>query len=205
MGDLSLEKVSETYLDVLKEIGNIGAGNAMTALSQMLNCKVDMKVPQVKLLDFNEVGALMGGEEQVMVGVFLGVEGDITGSMMFLVEQGSAKHLLHKIMGDMVQQEGFSEIEFSAMQEIGNIITGAYLNSLSMMTNLTIIPTPPSLTLDMAGAILSVVLVQLGQMGDHALVIETEFLAEDDDIKGHFFLVPDPGSLEIILSAVGVE
>ena len=72
MGDLSLEKVSETYLDVLKEIGNIGAGNAMTALSQMLNCKVDMKVPQVKLLDFNEVGALMGGEEQVMVGVFLG-------------------------------------------------------------------------------------------------------------------------------------
>lgn len=83
MGDLSLEKVSETYLDVLKEIGNIGAGNAMTALSQMLNCKVDMKVPQVKLLDFNEVGAMMGGEEQVMVGVFLGVEGDITGSMMF--------------------------------------------------------------------------------------------------------------------------
>ena len=89
MGDLSLEKVSETYLDVLKEIGNIGAGNAMTALSQMLNCKVDMKVPQVKLLDFNEVGALMGGEEQVMIGVFLGVEGDITGSMMFLVEQNS--------------------------------------------------------------------------------------------------------------------
>jgi len=82
MGDLSLEKVSETYLDVLKEIGNIGAGNAMTALSQMLNCKVDMKVPQVKLLDFNEVGALMGGEEQVMVGVFLGVEGDITGIMI---------------------------------------------------------------------------------------------------------------------------
>ena len=116
MGDLSLEKVSETYLDVLKEIGNIGAGNAMTALSQMLNCKVDMKVPQVKLLDFNEVGALMGGEEQVMIGVFLGVEGDITGSMMFLVEQNSAKHLLHKILGDMVQPEGFSEIEFSAMQ-----------------------------------------------------------------------------------------
>ena len=112
MGDLSLEKVSETYLDVLKEIGNIGAGNAMTALSQMLNCKVDMKVPQVKLLDFNEVGALMGGEEQVMIGVFLGVEGDITGSMMFLVEQNSAKHLLHKILGDMVQPEGFSEIVF---------------------------------------------------------------------------------------------
>ena len=117
MGDLSLERVSETYLDVLKEIGNIGAGNAMTALSQMLNCKVDMKVPQVKLLDFNEVGALMGGEEQVMVGVFLGVEGDITGSMMFLVEQGSAKHLLHKIMGDMVQQEGDRQHYYGSLPE----------------------------------------------------------------------------------------
>ena len=199
MGDLSLEKVSETYLDVLKEIGN-----AMTALSQMLNCKVDMKVPQVKLLDFNEVGALMGGEEQVMVGVFLGVEGDITGSMMmFLVEQGSAKHLLHKIMGDMVQQEGFSEIEFSAMQEIGNIITGAYLNSLSMMTNLTIIPTPPSLTLDMAGAILSVPAIEFGTLGDKILLIQSQFY-DEVEIDGYFILVPDIESYPKILTSLGI-
>ena len=203
MGDLSLEKVSETYLDVLKEIGNIGAGNAMTALSQMLNCKVDMKVPQVKLLDFNEVGALMGGEEQVMVGVFLGVEGDITGSMMFLVEQGSAKHLLHKIMGDMVQQEGFSEIEFSAMQEIGNIITGAYLNSLSMLTNLTIIPTPPSLTLDMAGAILSVPAIEFGTLGDKILLIQSQFY-DEVEIDGYFILVPDIESYPKILKSLGI-
>ena len=201
MGDLSLEKVSETYLDVLKEIGNIGAGNAMTALSQMLNCKVDMKVPQVKLLDFNEVGALMGGEEQVMVGVFLGVEGDITGSMMFLVEQGSAKHLLHKIMGDMVQQEGFSEIEFSAMQEIGNIITGAYLNSLSMMTNLTIIPTPPSLTLDMAGAIVPA--IEFGTLGDKILLIQSQFY-DEVEIDGYFILVPDIESYPKILTSLGI-
>ena len=199
MGDLSLEKVSETYLDVLKEIGNIGAGNAMTALSQMLNCKVDMKVPQVKLLDFNEVGALMGGEEQVMVGVFLGVEGDITGSMMFLVEQGSAKHLLHKIMGDMVQQEGFSEIEFSAM----HIITGAYLNSLSMMTNLTIIPTPPSLTLDMAGAILSVPAIEFGTLGDKILLIQSQFY-DEVEIDGYFILVPDIESYPKILTSLGI-
>lgn len=117
----------------------------------------------------------MGGEEQVMIGVFLGVEGDITGSMMFLVEQNSAKHLLHKILGDMVQPEGFSEIEFSAMQEIGNIITGAYLNSLSSLTNLTIIPTPPSLTLDMAGAILSVPAIEFGTLGDKILLIQSQF------------------------------
>lgn len=204
MGDLSLEKVSETYLDVLKEIGNIGAGNAMTALSQMLNCKVDMKVPQVKLLDFNEVGALMGGEEQVMVGVFLGVEGDITGSMMFLVEQSSAKHLLHKILGDMVQQDGFSEIEFSAMKEIGNIITGAYLNSLSMLTNLTIIPTPPSLTLDMAGAILSVPAIEFGTLGDKILLIQSQFY-DEVEIDGYFILVPDIESYPKILSSLGLS
>ena len=196
MGDLSLEKVSETYLDVLKEIGNIGAGNAMTALSQMLNCKVDMKVPQVKLLDFNEVGAL--------IGVFLGVEGDITGSMMFLVEQNSAKHLLHKILGDMVQPEGFSEIEFSAMQEIGNIITGAYLNSLSSLTNLTIIPTPPSLTLDMAGAILSVPAIEFGTLGDKILLIQSQFY-DEVEIDGYFILVPDIESYPKILSSLGIS
>lgn len=83
MADISLENVTQNYFDVLKEIGNIGAGNAMTALSQMLQCKVDMKVPQVRLLEFQEVGSMMGGEEQLMVGVYLAVEGDITGSIMF--------------------------------------------------------------------------------------------------------------------------
>ena len=78
MANMSLEQVTENYYDVLKEIGNIGAGNAMTALSQMLQCKVDMKVPQVRLLEFSEVGDMIGGEEQIMVGVLLGVEGDST-------------------------------------------------------------------------------------------------------------------------------
>ena len=217
MGDLSLEKVSETYLDVLKEIGNIGAGNAMTALSQMLNCKVDMKVPQVKLLDFNEVGALMGGEEQVMVGVFLGVEGDITGSMMFLVEQGSAKHLLHKIMGDMVQQEGFSEIEFSAMQEIGNII--AAINDIASQTNLlalnasieaarageagkgfAVVATP---RWDRAGAILSVPAIEFGTLGDKILLIQSQFY-DEVEIDGYFILVPDIESYPKILTSLGI-
>ena len=94
MGELNLEQVSEQYYDVLKELGNIGAGNAMTALSQMLNCKIDMRVPKVELLEFNQVGEAVGGDEQIMVGVFLGVEGDVTGSMLFLVEVESAKHLI---------------------------------------------------------------------------------------------------------------
>ena len=84
MGFEDLNSISGQYMDILKEIGNIGAGNATTALAQMLQCKVDMKVPQVKLLKFSEVGATMGGEEQIMVGIYLMVEGDITGSIMFL-------------------------------------------------------------------------------------------------------------------------
>ena len=84
-------------------------------------------------------------------------------------------------------------------------LSGAYLNALFNFTQLALLPSIPALAMDMAGAILNVVLVQLGQMGDHALVIETKFISEDDGINGHFFLVPDPGSLETILSAVGVE
>ena len=204
MGEISLEKVTENYFDVLKEIGNIGAGNAMTALSQMLQCKVDMQVPQVKLLDFAEVGEIMGGEEQIMVGVFLGVEGDITGSMMFLVEQASAKHLINKLMMGMAPEgDTFSDIELSAMQEVGNIITGAYLNSLSSLTNLKIFPTPPALTVDMAGAILSVPAIQFGIFCDRILLIQSQFY-DDISIDGYFILIPDIESYSKILTSLGI-
>lgn len=204
MSDISLEQVSESYMDVLKELGNIGAGNAMTALSQMLGCKVDMRVPQIKLLEFHEVGELMGGEEQIMVGVFLGVEGDITGSMMFLVEKNSAKHLINKLMMGMAPDgEDFTEIELSAMKEVGNIITGAYLNSLSQLTNLKIYPTPPDLAVDMAGAILSVPAIEFGVVGDNILLIQSQFF-DEVEINGYFILIPDLDSYSKILGSLGM-
>lgn len=205
MSPVSLDEVSEKYNDVLKEVGNIGAGNAMTALSQMLQCKVDMKVPQVKLMEITEFGSLMGGEEQIMAAVFLGVEGDITGSMMFIVECKSAKHLINKIM--MVEDNGiydqFDEMELSALREVGNIITGAYLNSLSTMTNLAIYPTPPDLQIDMVGAILSVPAIQFGMMGDKILLIQSQFF-DEVAIDGYFVLIPDIESYEKILKSLGV-
>lgn len=204
MGDLSLEQVTENYYDVLKELGNIGAGNAMTALSQMLQCKVDMKVPQVKLLEFSAVGEMMGGEEQIMVGVFLGVEGDITGSMMFMVEEESARHLIQKItMGMLPAGSEFEEMGLSAMKEVGNIITGAYLNSLSTLTNLKIFPTPPALTVDMAGAILSVPAIQFGIFGDNILLIQSQFY-DEIELDGYFILIPDLESYSKILQALGL-
>ena len=203
--DMSLEKVTENYFDVLREIGNIGAGNAMTALSQMLQCKVDMQVPQVRLLEFKDVGALMGGEEQIMVGIYLAVEGDITGSIMFLVKQDSAKHLVNKIMMGMGGSEGpgLNEMELSAMKEVSNIITGAYLNSLSALTNLKIYPSPPELAVDMAGAILSVPAIEFGAIGDKILLIQSQFY-DDTMIDGYFILIPDLESYAKILRSLGM-
>lgn len=204
MGDMSLEQVTENYYDVLKEIGNIGAGNAMTALAQMLQSKVDMRVPQVRLLDFSEVGEIMGGEEQIMAGVLLGVEGDITGSMMFMVEESSARHLIRKItMGMLPEGAEFEEMGLSAMKEMGNIITGAYLNALSTLTNLKIFPTPPALTVDMAGAILSVPAIQFGVYGDKILLIQSQFY-DEVELDGYFILIPDMESYSKILTALGL-
>ena len=201
MAELSLEQMTENYVDVLKEIGNIGAGNAMTALSQMLQCKVDMKVPQVRLLDLKDVATIVGSEEQLMVGVLLGVEGDITGSIMFLVELEAAKLLVKKLM--MGYESGQPTMEMSAMQEISNIITGAYLNSLSMLTNLKIFPTPPSLTIDMAGAILSVPAIEFGVLGDKILLIQSQFY-DEVAIDGYFILIPDMDSYQKILTSLGM-
>lgn len=200
----SLDEMSSQYFDVLKEIGNIGAGNAMTALSQMLNCKVDMQVPQVKLLEFKDMATLMGGEEQLMVGIFLGVEGDITGSIMFIIELEAARHLLEKLMGmSLAEGDTLDEMETSAMKEVSNIITGAYLNSLSSLTNLKIYPSVPYLAVDMAGAILSVPAIQFGTTGDKILLIQSQF-SDDVTIDGYFVLMPDLESYDKILHSLGI-
>jgi len=201
--DINIEKMSQQYYDVLKEIGNIGAGNATTALSQLLNCRVDMKVPQVQLMEFKDLGSAMGGDEQIMAGIYLGVEGDITGSIMFLLEKESARHLVCKLMGMEMNDEEFSEMEISALKEIGNIITGSYLNSLSTLTNLKIYPSVPSLSIDMAGAILSVPAIEFGEIGDKILFIQTQF-TDEMVIEGYFMLVPDMESYSVILSSLGL-
>lgn len=201
--NISIEEVSEQYYDVLKEIGNIGAGNATTALAQLLQCKVDMQVPQVKLLEFNQVGTEMGGEEQIMAGIYLKVEGDITGSIMFLLEKESARHLVSKLMGMELEGDDFSEMEISALKEIGNIITGSYLNALSTMTNLKIFPSVPDLSIDMAEAILSVPAIEFGTIGDEILLIQTQF-TDDTCLDGFFVLVPDMESYGKILTSLGL-
>ena len=198
--------LSAAQLDALKEIGNVGAGNSATALSQIINRRIDMNVPRVDLVPLEAVPDLVGGPDAIVVGIFLRVYGKAPSNILFLLPKKRAFYLVDKLMGRSHGET--TKLDFmdeSALMEIGNILTGAYLNAFFTFTKLTMLPSIPALAMDMAGAILNVVLVQLGQMGDKALVIETEFLSEDDGISGQFFLVPDPGSLETIISAVGVE
>lgn len=202
--NMSFERVTTEYYDVLKELGNIGAGNATTALAQMLQTKVDMKVPQVRLLDFKDVGVVMGGEEQLVAGIYLAVKGDITGSIMFILERNAAKSLVSKLMGMPPAEGGFTEIEISAMKEIGNIITGAYLNSLAQMTGLKMIPSVPDLNIDMLNAILSVPAIEFGIIGDQILLIQTVF-TDDVDLNGYFILMPDLESYSKMLAGLGLS
>ena len=196
--------LSPAQMDALREIGNVGAGNSATALSQIISRRIDMDVPRVSIVPLDEVPDMVGGPDTMVVGVFLRVYGKAPSNILFLLPKESAFYLVDMLMGKThgdTQKLDF--MDESALMEIGNILSGAYLNALFNFTNISLLPSIPALAMDMAGAILSVVLV--GQMGDHALVIETEFKTDDDGIKGHFFLVPDPGSLDIILQAVGVS
>lgn len=206
MEEINVERMSQEYFDILKELGNIGAGNATTALAQMLQCKVDMKVPQVQLLEFKEVGEMVGGAEQQMTAIYLGVEGEITGSIMFLMDMPTAKHLVAKMLMGMGASRGiggFTEMELSALLEIGNIIAGSYLNSLSDLTRLTIYPTIPSIATDMAGAILSVPAIEFGVYGDKLLLIQTQF-SDEIELNGYFILVPDVDSYARMLASLGI-
>lgn len=193
-------------MDVLKEVGNIGAGNAATALSKLLDKPVDMAVPKVSLLPFEEVAERVGGAEQIVLAVFLRVEGEAPGNMFFIIEEQSAKRMLNQLLSMNHQEEdGYSEMELSALCEIGNILAGSYLSSLADFTQLPMVPSVPAIAHDMAGAILSYGLMQYGEMGDSALLIETTFLEDRQSLEGHFFLIPDPESFNKIFKALGVD
>jgi len=203
---VDIDKLNHLHLDILKEIGNIGAGNATTALSKLINKKVDMKVPKVNILEFKNLADILGGPENPVVGVLLDVSGEIEGMMMFVLEQRSAHTLVNILMErDIHHISEFSEMDISALNEIGNILASSYLSSLSALTRLMIVPSIPHLAFDMAGAILSVPAIEFGKVGDRVLLIETEFAEGIDRVVGYFILIPDIKSFKKILSSLGVS
>jgi len=192
-------------MDVLKEVGNIGAGNAATALSQLLDKPIDMAVPKVQILPFEKIADKVGGPEQIVLAVFFRVEGEAPGNLFFILTPEAGKGLLHRLAGiEASEEEFFNEMEQSALSEIGNILAGSYLSSLADFTQLSMTPTVPGLAMDMAGAILNYGLIQFGEMGDDALLIDTTFLEGKEEVEGQFFLIPDPESFDKIFKSLGV-
>lgn len=197
--------LTDTHMDVLKEIGNIGLGNAATALATMVNRRIDMAVPQSKFLSLEEVMQLIGGLEEVVSCVSLGLEGDVPGQILFLFNQESTFNLIDMLMGfDKGTTQQMDEMGESVVKEIGNVLTGSFLGAISTMTGLNMIPTVPMFATDMLGAVLSTSMVAGGYVADHILMIETLLFEDKESIKGHFFLITTEGSLDTLFSSLGL-
>ncbi len=206
-----INRMKTYHLDILKEVGNIGAGHAATALSKLLNKTIDMKVPAVRIVSFDEITELVGGADNIVAAIFLRIEGDTPGNMFFMLPVNEATTLIQYLTGDQsfdLNHPPYPELGLSALQELGNILAGSYLSAFSDFTKLNLQPSVPALSIDMAIAILSYGLLELSQVGDSAIVIDTEIVEKLDvnsqKTTGHFFLLPDPDSYEIIFQALGV-
>ncbi len=201
---IDYENMSFMQMDTLKELGSVGAGNAVTALSKMLNKKVSMEVPRVRILKFKELSEILGGAEAEIAGIYFRMEGDITGTIMFLLPVYCSKSLLDMLFDAPRKSKGFGEMDLSALEEIGNILAGSYISSLSTMTGMDIKISVPALAIDMAGAVLSVPIIQFGYMGDSVLFIETHFSEGKKHVKGNFLLIPDVKSFADLMDKLGV-
>lgn len=199
-------KLNNVQMDILKETSNIGMGHAATALSQMIGHPVKLRVPHVTITKISQVPEYLGGAEKMMVGITLQVLGDARGSILLLFPQESAHRLLCNLIGDQGKVLIMNEVTISALKEVGNILASAYLSALGSMLHKTLIPSVPLLAYDMAGAVVDYVLIDLSKSSDLAMLVETDFIGEtssDLAIKGHFFLIPDPSTLDMFLDAAG--
>lgn len=200
------DDLNDMQLDVLREIGNIGSGNAASSLAMMLSAKVDIDVPVVRILDYEEVIEQMGGAEQMIVGLLLSLEGDVTGMMMFLLHENFAKALLASLLGmDAPAVEEMDEMGYSAIQEVANVMAASYVNAIAEMTNFTINISPPDLCVDMLGAILSVPAIHYANISDKIIFIEDRFSGKNLDAPNHILMIPDVESLNKIMSSLGIE
>lgn len=199
------EDLSAMHMDVLREIGNIGAGNAATSLSVMLDQPVDMTLPKVNLVEFNDVADAVGGAEALNYGVLINLGGDIDGMIMFILDKSFAHLILNILMGEHYGNfDEMDEMALSAIKEVGNILSAAYVKSISEMTGLNIDMSVPYVSIDMAGALLSVPIIKFGTIGDKVLFIEENFTSNADSVRSHMILFAEMESLNLILRKLGL-
>ena len=199
---MEYSNLSTLQLDALKEVSNIGAGNAATALSMMIGKKVDMTVPAVNIVRLEDIVEENG--ECEVAGTVVRVLGDIAGNILLVFEKPTAENIIEKLVGSKQSPE--SEMGSSVLCEIANIISASYMNSISQLTNLAMAPSVPATSYDMLGAILTTTFIESNQYDEYILDIETVFLDDtEENIGGHFYYIPMPGSLEKILKSIGIN
>ena len=206
MEENRMNEFSDMELDVLKEISNIGTGNAATSISQMLDSRVDIEVPVIKIMGFDEMSEVVGGAEKEVIGILVTLDGDIDGMMMFMTDKYSAAIVVNRIMGrEFSELTGeLSEMEVSVLTEFGNIIAGSYLSAISKLMGLVIVPSVPALSDDMAGAILSVPAIEFGKVSDRVLLIQSVFDTDNKRAEGFFILIPTRKAYDTILKKLGL-
>jgi chemotaxis protein CheC len=191
---------TELQLDALRELANIGSGTASTALSGMLGRAVDIDVPKAQALPFAEAVEAAGPPEQEMTGIVLGIVGDMNGTVLLLIPPADADAMCR-----MLGVDPEDEFALSALGEIGNIVGTSYINALAGMTGMQIEPTPPASATDMLGAIVETVLAGAAMTGDVALLLDSNLTVEGEDCSITFFLVPDQGGVDELLSRLGLS
>lgn len=198
--------LSDKQRDALKEIGNICSGNAATAFSQLVGTRVNIVVPEVFFLPVEKVPQIVGGADQLVVGLVLQVLGDLPSMILFIFSQRDSLLLTSLMTGKPVSDVSvMTDLERSALKEIGVVLASAYLGVLSSFVGMSLVPTVPELIVDMAGAIVDYMLIELSDKCQFALLIESHFTELKRSVTGHFFLIPDPTALDIIIKAIEKE
>ena len=199
------DELNEMQIDMLREIGNIGAGNAATALATILDEKVDMSVPSVRITGFDEAVENLGGAESLTVAVLVNFGGDANGMIMFLLNVEDAKSIMDILVGEDDGEEGLSEMKISGIKEIGNILASSYVNAISALTGLTIEVSVPYVAIDMVGALMSVPIIEFGAIGDKLMFIEENFEGETNDLKSNMIMFAEINTLKTIMQKLGLE
>jgi chemotaxis protein CheC len=197
--------LKELQLDALKEVANIGAGHAATALSQLTSRTIMIAVPEVNIRPLEEVPELLGQPDEVIAAVLMHMMGDLTGRTLVLFPEPSAKALCDILFRRTPgTTAGFTPMEQSGLKEAGNILASAYMNALSDFMGMMLVPSVPSLVIDLSAAILTTAYLNFGHDRDYVFCVETAFRVEGatEPLRGHFLLLPDMPSLRAIFDAI---
>ena len=202
---MRLEKLTPMQLDVLSEVGNIGAGHAATALSQLVDRPVALTPPMLEIIPFGEVPNVFGGPEQLVGAVYSRLLGDIAGGILLMAPRQSSLSVVDLMRNRPVgATKSFGRDEEGLFTHVSSILTASYIAAIARMADLNVLPSSPSFVLDMAGAILQVATVEVGMKATSALLVRTSFIDEDTTVEVGVFFLPDPDSLEIILGRLGM-